>query len=127
MDTERKMGYINERKRQQRREHKLRKFTTLFLIYWVGFSLTIMIFFKYKINELYELNRKTQLQIELLKEQLDNYNEKDIRKSNGGKYNTWTDEVCDNKQNMRIYQMAWAKVCVIFYYKNLETDISCPT
>ena len=39
MDTERKMGYINERKRQQRREHKLRKFTTLFLIYWVGFSL----------------------------------------------------------------------------------------
>ena len=27
MDTERKMGYINERKRQQRREHKLRKFT----------------------------------------------------------------------------------------------------
>ena len=94
MDTERKMGYINERKRQQRREHKLRKFTTL---YWVGFSLTIMIFFKYKINELYELNRKTQLQIELLKEQLDNYNEKDIRKSNGGKYNTWTDEVCDNK------------------------------
>ena len=55
------MGYINERKRQQRREHKLRKFTTIFLIYWVGFSLTIMIFFKYKINELYELNRKTQL------------------------------------------------------------------
>ena len=79
MDTERKMGYINERKRQQRREHKLRKFTTIFLIYWVGFSLTIMIFFKYKINELYELNRKTQLQIELLKEQLNNYNEKDIR------------------------------------------------
>ena len=94
MDTERKMSYINERKRRQRREHKLRKFTTLFLIYWVGFSLTIMIFFKYKINELY---RKTQLQIELLKEQLNNYNEKDIRKSNGGKYNTWTDEVCDNK------------------------------
>lgn len=97
MNTERKMGYINEHKRQQRREHKLRKFTTLFLIYWVGFSLTIMIFFKYKINELYELNRKTQLQIELLKEQGNNYNEKDIRKSNGGKYNTWTDEVCDNK------------------------------
>ena len=97
MDTERKMRYINERKRQQRREHKLRKFTTLFLIYWVGFSLTIMIFFKYKINELYELNRKTQLQIELFKEQFNNYNEKDIRKSNGGKYNTWTDEVCDNK------------------------------
>ena len=93
MDTERKMRYINERKRRQRREHKLRKFTTLFLIYWVGFSLTIMIFFKYKINELYELNRKTQLQIELL----NNYNEKDIRKSNGGKYNTWIDEVCDNK------------------------------
>ena len=43
MDTERKMRYINERKRRQRREHKLRKFTTLFLIYWVGFSLTIMI------------------------------------------------------------------------------------
>ena len=40
MDTERKMRYINERKRRQRREHKLRKFTTLFLIYWVGFSLT---------------------------------------------------------------------------------------
>jgi len=97
MDTERKMGYINERKRQQRREHKLRKFTTIFLIYWVGFSLTIMIFFKYKINELYELNRKTQLQIELLKEQRNNYNEEDIRKSNDGKYNTWTDEVCDNK------------------------------
>ena len=38
MDTERKMGYINERKRQQRGEHKLRKFTTLFLIYWVGFA-----------------------------------------------------------------------------------------
>ena len=56
-----------------------------------------MIFFKYKINELYELNRKTQLQIELLKEQLNNYNEKDIRKSNGGKYNTWTDEVCEDK------------------------------
>ena len=52
---------------------------------------------KLKINELYELNRKTQLQIELLKEQLNNYNEKDIRKSNGGKYNTWTDEMCDNK------------------------------
>ena len=97
MDTERKMRYINERKRRQCREHKLRKFTTLFLIYWVGFSLTIMIFFKYKINELYELNRKTQLQIELFKEQLNNYNEKDIRKSNGGKYNTWTDEVCENK------------------------------
>lgn len=97
MDTERKMSYIDERKRRQRREHKLRKFTTLFLIYWVGFSLTIMFFFKYKINELYELNRKTQLQIELLKEQLNNYNEKDIRKSKGGKYNTWTDEVCDNK------------------------------
>lgn len=46
---------------------------------------------------MYELNRKTQLQIELLKEQLNNYNEKDIRKSNDGKYNTWTDEVCDNK------------------------------
>lgn len=91
------MSYINECNRRQRREYKLRKFTTLFLIYWVGFSLTIMIFFKYKINELYELNRKTQLQIELLKEQLDNYNEKDIRKSNDGKYNTWTDEVCDNK------------------------------
>lgn len=97
MDTEDKKWYINERNRRQRREHKLRKFTTLFLIYWVGFSLTIMIFFKYKINELYELNRKTQLQIELLKEQLDNYNEEDIRKSNSGKYNTWTDEVCDNK------------------------------
>ena len=97
IDTERKMSYINERNRRQRRKYKLRKFTTLFLIYWVGFSLTIMIFFKYKINELYELNRKTQLQIELLKEQLDNYNEKDIRKSNDGKYNTWTDEVCDNK------------------------------
>lgn len=97
MDTERKMRYINERNRQQRREHKLRKFTTLFLIYWVGFSLTIMFFFKNRINELYELNRKTQLQIELLKEQLNNYNEKDIRKSNDGKYNTWTDEVCDNK------------------------------
>lgn len=69
MDTERKMGYINERNRRQRREYKLRKFTTIFLIYWVGFSLTIMIFFKYKINELYKLNRKTQLQIELLKEQ----------------------------------------------------------
>ena len=88
---------INERNRQQRREHKLRKFTTLFLIYWVGFSLTIMFFFKNRINELYELNRKTQLQIELLKEQRNNYNEKDIRKSNDGKYNTWTDEVCDNK------------------------------
>jgi len=97
MDKEDKKWYINERNRRQRREHKLRKFTTLFLIYWVGFSLTIMIFFKYKINELYELNRKTQLQIELLKEQLDNYNEEDIRKSNSGKYNTWTDEVCDNK------------------------------
>lgn len=97
MDTEDKKWYINERNRRQRREHKLRKFTTLFLIYWVGFSLTIMIFFKYKINELYELNRKTQLQIELLKEQLDNYNEEDIRKSNSGKYNTWTDEVCENK------------------------------
>lgn len=97
MDTEDKKWYINERNRRQRREHKLRKFTTLFLIYWVGFSLTIMIFFKYKINELYELNRKTQLQIELLKEQLDNYNEEDIRKSNSGKYNTWTDEVCVNK------------------------------
>ena len=92
-----KKWYINERKRRQRREHKLRKFTTLFLIYWFGFSLTIMIFFKNRINELYELNRKTQLQIELLKEQLNNYNEKDIRKSNDGKYNTWTDEVCDNK------------------------------
>ena len=89
MDTERKMRYINERNMQQR--------TTLFLIYWVGFSLTIMFFFKNRINELYELNRKTQLQIELLKEQLNNYNEKDIRKSNDGKYNTWTDEVCDNK------------------------------
>lgn len=44
MDTERKMRYINERKRRQCREHKLRKFTTLFLIYWVGFSLTIMFF-----------------------------------------------------------------------------------
>lgn len=97
MDTEDKKWYINECNRRQCREHKLRKFTTLFLIYWVGFSLTIMIFFKYKINELYELNRKTQLQIELLKEQLNNYNEKDIRKSNSGKYNTWTDEVCDNK------------------------------
>lgn len=97
MDTEDKKWYINERKRQQRREHKLRKFTTLFLIYWVGFSLTIMFFFINRINELYELNRKTQLQIELLKEQRNNYNEKDIRKSNGGKYNTWTDEVCDNK------------------------------
>lgn len=97
MDTEDKIWYINERKRRQRREHKLRKFTTLFLIYWVGFSLTIMFFFKNRINELYELNRKTQLQIELLKEQLNNYNEKDIRKSNDGKYNTWTDEVCDNK------------------------------
>ncbi len=51
MDTERKMSYINERKRRQRREHKLRKFTTLFLIYWVGFSLTIMFFFKNKIND----------------------------------------------------------------------------
>lgn len=97
MDTEQKMRYINEHKRRQRREHKLRKFTTLFLIYWVGFSLTIMFFFKNRINELYELNRKAQLQIELLKEQRNNYNEKDIRKSNGGKYNTWTDEVCDNK------------------------------
>ena len=97
MDTERKMSYINERKRRHRREHKSRTLTPSFLIYWVGFSLTIMIFFKYKINELYELNRKTQLQIELLKEQLNNYTEKDIRKSNGGKYNTWTDEVCDNK------------------------------
>ena len=97
MDTERKMRYINERKRRQRREHKLRKFTTLFLIYWVVFSLTIMFFFKNRINELYELNRKAQLQIELLKEQRNNYNEKDIRKSNDGKYNTWTDEVCDNK------------------------------
>ena len=97
MDTEDKKWYINERNRRQRREHKLRKFTTLFLIYWVGFSLTIMFFFKNRINELYELNRKTQLQIELLKEQLNNYNEKDIRKSNDGKYNTWTDEVCDNK------------------------------
>lgn len=97
MDTERKMRYINERKRRRCREHKLRKFTTLFLIYWVGFSLTIMFFLKYKINELYELNKKTQLQIELFKEQLNNYNEKDIRKSNSGKYNTWTDEVCDNK------------------------------
>lgn len=97
MDTEDKKWYINERNMQQRREHKLRKFTTLFLIYWVGFSLTIMFFFKNRINELYELNRKTQLQIELLKEQLNNYNEKDIRKSNDGKYNTWTDEVCDNK------------------------------
>ena len=97
MDTERKMRYINERKRRRCREHKLRKFTTLFLIYWVGFSLTIMFFLKYKINELYELNKKTQLQIELFKQQLNNYNEKDIRKSNGGKYNTWTDEVCDNK------------------------------
>lgn len=97
MDTERKMRYINERKRRRCREHKLRKFTTLFLIYWVGFSLTIMFFLKYKINELYELNKKTQLQIELFKEQLNNYNEKNIRKSNGGKYNTWTDEVCDNK------------------------------
>lgn len=97
MDTEDKIWYINERKRRQRREHKLRKFTTLFLIYWVVFSLIIMFFFKKKINELYELNRKTQLQIELLKEQLNNYNEEDIRKSNSGKYNTWTDEVCDNK------------------------------
>ena len=97
MDTEDKIWYIDERKRRQRREHKLRKSTTLFLIYWVGFSLTIMFFFKNRINELYELNRKTQLQIELHKEQLNNYNEKDIRKSNGGKYNTWTDEVCDNK------------------------------
>lgn len=97
MDTEDKKWYINERNRRQCREHKLRKFATLFLIYWVGFSLTIMFFLKYKINELYELNKKTQLQIELLKEQLNNYNEKDIRKSNGGKYNTWTDEVCDNK------------------------------
>ena len=97
MDTEDKKWYINERKRRQRREHKLRKFTTLFLIYWVGFSLTIMFFFKNKINELYELNRKTQLQIELFKEQLNNYNEEDIRKSNSGKYNTWTDEVCNNK------------------------------
>ncbi|MFQ9713944.1 MAG: hypothetical protein ACLRU5_10210 [Lachnospira eligens] len=35
--------------------------------------------------------------LELLKEQRNNYNEKDIRKSNDGKYNTWTDEVCDNK------------------------------
>ena len=52
MDTEDKKWYINERNRRQRREHKLRKFTTLFLIYWVGFSLTIMNFFKYKINEL---------------------------------------------------------------------------
>ena len=92
-----KKWYINERNRRQCREHKLRKFTTLFLIYWVGFSLTIMFFLKYKINELDELNKKTQLQIELLKEQLNNYNEEDIRKSNGGKYNTWTDEVCDNK------------------------------
>ena len=91
MDTERKMRYINERKRRRCREHKLRKFTTLFLIYWGGFSLTIMFFL------IYELNKKTQLQIELFKEQLNNYNEKDIRKSNGGKYNTWTDEVCDNK------------------------------
>ena len=89
MDTEQKMRYINERKMRQRREHKLRKFTTVFLIYWVGL--------KYKINELYELNKKTQLQIELFKEQLNNYNEKDIRKSNDGKYNTWTDEVCENK------------------------------
>lgn len=97
MDMEDKKWYINERNRRQCREHKLRKFTTLFLIYWVGFSLTIMFFLKYKINELYELNKKTQLQIELLKEQLNNYNEEDIRKSNGGKYNTWTDEVCDNK------------------------------
>lgn len=97
MDTEDKIWYIDERKRRQRREHKLRKFTTLFLIYWVGFSLTIMFFFKNRMDELYELNRKTQLQIELLKEQLNNYNEKDIRKSNDGKYNTWTDEVCDNK------------------------------
>lgn len=97
MDTEQKMRYINERKMRQRREHKLRKFTTLFLIYWVGFSLTIMFFLKYKINELYELNKKTQLQIELFKEQLNNYNEKNIRKSNDGKYNTWTDEVCENK------------------------------
>lgn len=97
MDKEDKIWYINERKRRQRREHKLRKFTTLFLIYWVVLSLIIMFFFKKKINELYELNRKTQLQIELLKEQLNNYNEEDIRKSNGGKYNTWTDEVCDNK------------------------------
>lgn len=97
MDTEDRIWYINERKRQQHREHKLRKFTTLFLVYWVGFSLTIMFFFKNKINELYELNRKTQLQIELLKEQLNNYNEEDIRKSNSGKYNTWTDEVCENK------------------------------
>lgn len=97
MDTEDKIWYINARKRRQRREHKLRKFTTLFLIYWVGVSLTIMFFFKNKINELYELNRKTQLQIELFKEQLNNYNEEDIRKSNGDKYNTWTDEVCDNK------------------------------
>ena len=97
MDKENKIWYINERKRRQRREHKLRKFTTLFLIYWVGFSLTIMFFFKNKINDLYELNRKTQLQIELFKEQLNNYNEEDIRKSNGGKYNTWTDEVCENK------------------------------
>ena len=56
-----------------------------------------MFFFKYKINELYKLNRKTQLQIELLKDQRNNYNEEDIRKSNDGKYNTWTDEVCDNK------------------------------
>ena len=38
MDTEDKKWYINERKRRQRREHKLRKFTTLFLIYWVGFA-----------------------------------------------------------------------------------------
>lgn len=97
MDTEDKKWYINERNMQQRREHKLRKFTTLFLIYWVVLSLIIMFFFKNRINELYELNRKTQLQIELLKEQRNNYNEKDIRKNNGGKYNTWTDEVCDNK------------------------------
>ena len=95
--THRKMPYINERNRRQRREYKLRKFTTLFQINSVWFSLTIMFFLKYKINELYKLNRKTQLQIELLKEQRNNYNEEDIRKSNDGKYNTWTDEVCDNK------------------------------
>ena len=41
--------------------------------------------------------------LELLKEQRNNYNEKDIRKSNDGKYNTWTDEIIN-----RIYPMEFS-------------------
>lgn len=67
MDTERKMGYINERKRQQRREHKLRKFTTLFLIYWVGFSLTIMIFLNTRLMNCTSLTGRHNYRLSCLK------------------------------------------------------------